>query len=581
MSAYRNITAEQFGAKLTSIISSLNTSVTNLWDKTTEGQVQEIKDTLFIEVEEYAHIIALLTNHYDIDYDLAWEDLSIEIDRIEQSDTSIPPIPTFRIQFVIDEAKWIAFFRYEIIQAHQYIMLKLAEIEEGLWNARSSEDTAILYMIEHTYIKDNLILPMMKKWLRDHKNTDEIEFSEKFAASINKTSISDGSKIVNEALIYYREKILLVKSILEKIQKSNWAEKAKFELERVMPMLESSVSELPTELLAQLLVEIIPRSSNILWEKIVAQKRKHQKGAKLSVKEQIVESYARKREEKDTKELVEIEELSYSQKIQLQLSILQELIVDTPDTTEWIITLGDHAREVIETFSLGVMEPFINEKNMWILFVEHFTLKRVDIERMEQYYKSRLSWYLGSILKELQPKRKVDGTTVYQNAAEKALIDLLRSLIETKIVPRTRPVSESELTEVYALFEKEEEQNIHAPDVERVIEPITEPVTESVIDSISEPITEETIVQPGQEDVTELEVNDQDELIPLKEETTIETIEEETEEVKVYPEPDHVIPEKLESMEEKRLEETEDLVEETEKKEEKATESEPEVDEND
>ncbi|MCG3218784.1 MAG: hypothetical protein KAR35_07240, partial [Candidatus Heimdallarchaeota archaeon] len=187
MSAYRNITAEQFGAKLTSIISSLNTSVTNLWDKTTEGQVQEIKDTLFIEVEEYAHIIALLTNHYDIDYDLAWEDLSIEIDRIEQSDTSIPPIPTFRIQFVIDEAKWIAFFRYEIIQAHQYIMLKLAEIEEGLWNARSSEDTAILYMIEHTYIKDNLILPMMKKWLRDHKNTDEIEFSEKFAASINKT----------------------------------------------------------------------------------------------------------------------------------------------------------------------------------------------------------------------------------------------------------------------------------------------------------------------------------------------------------------------------------------------------------
>jgi len=275
--------------------------------------------------------------------------------------------------------------------------------------------------------------------------------------------------------------------------------------------------------------------------------------------------------EEEIIDLEEIEALSYSQNIQLQLSILQELIIETPDTTEWITTLGEHARELIDTFSLGVMEPFINEKNMWMLLVEYFALKRADTERMEQYYKSRLSWYLGSILKEIQPSEKIEGTTVYQDSAEKALIDLLRSLIETKIVPRTRPVSENELIPVYGLFEKEEEI------IEPTIEPVEEEIIEPTIEPVEETVTDEAKGQPIKVEEPELRVELED-TTPLVEETTIKFTRERLEEKKVITEPVTPIPDQNETMEEKKPEEVVELA--IEKKE-KPTDNEPEDNEYD
>ncbi|NHJ33524.1 MAG: hypothetical protein FK732_11755 [Asgard group archaeon] len=211
-------------------------------ERTSIAPDKDIKDISkkFELQEEIAKVVFVLEYEYDIPQELSADFFKYEINRLKKAKYELPDIYSFLIRFSMEEGFWITYISNDFPKKLLQRVTKLITLDRSLFGdlAGDKEDAA-LYIIERSFVINEVIKPMLFSWMQDHKRANFYEAALSIVCYMQQKAREKGEILVEELCNRFSANIDSIKSILSELEGKGWANKAIQENKKIHTYLEA------------------------------------------------------------------------------------------------------------------------------------------------------------------------------------------------------------------------------------------------------------------------------------------------------------------------------------------------------
>ena len=213
--------------------------------------------------QEFAGVIHLISTDLNVDSELILSDLQSELKRLEKIGEEPPEIETYLHRFAISEGKWIAFLRESfpnnLIKEGKKIQEQFAKI--GKLKGSDLITLATQIMMERQFIAANTILPVIDKWVEEHKGSTDYEAALHILRGyMKKRDFVDIIKQMEEAKEHLVKQIQILGDILANAESTNWILRSLIEVELLFEDLSQSLADLTNKGAADIVLWLVSKS---------------------------------------------------------------------------------------------------------------------------------------------------------------------------------------------------------------------------------------------------------------------------------------------------------------------------------
>ena len=213
--------------------------------------------------QEFAGVIHLISTDLSIDPKLILEDLQNELDRLSKIGEDIPEIESYLHNFAINEGKWIAFLRgtfpNSLVEEGKKIQAQFAK----LGNVKGSDliTLATQIMMERQFIAANTIIPVIDKWVEEHKSSTEFEAAVQILKGYFKNSDTEKiNKQMKDGKDQLLKQIEILGDILSNAEQSNWIFRSLIEVEMLFEDFSNPLVEITNKGAADIILWLVSES---------------------------------------------------------------------------------------------------------------------------------------------------------------------------------------------------------------------------------------------------------------------------------------------------------------------------------
>ncbi|MHA1555957.1 MAG: hypothetical protein ACTSPM_03395 [Candidatus Heimdallarchaeota archaeon] len=213
--------------------------------------------------QEFAGIIHLISTDLNVDPELIVSDLRSELKRLEKIGEEPPEIETYLHKFAISEGKWIAFFRESfpnnLINEGKKIQGQYAKI--GKLKGSDLIALATQIMMERQFIAANTIIPVLDKWVEEHKGSTDFEAAlHMLRGYFKKQDFVDIIVQMEDAKEHLVKQIQILGDILANAEGTNWVFRALIEAEILHEDLKQNLDDLTNKGVADIILWLVSKS---------------------------------------------------------------------------------------------------------------------------------------------------------------------------------------------------------------------------------------------------------------------------------------------------------------------------------
>lgn len=213
--------------------------------------------------QEFAGVIHLISTDLNIDSELILSDLQNELQRLETIGEEPPEIETYLHNFAIAEGKWIAFFRESypnnLINEGKKIQAQFARV--GKVKGSDLLALATHIMMERQFIAANTIIPVIDKWVEEHKGATDFEAALHILRGyMKKRDFDDIIKQMEEAKKQLVKQIETLGDILANAEGTSWIFRSLIEAELLHEDLNQKLEDLTNKGAADIVLWLVSKS---------------------------------------------------------------------------------------------------------------------------------------------------------------------------------------------------------------------------------------------------------------------------------------------------------------------------------
>jgi hypothetical protein len=228
-----------------------------------EETIKKIATTHQIN-EEIAKVIFVLEFEYNISQELSANYYKYEIARLKKVKFQLPEVYSFLIRFAIEEGFWIKYLTTDLPSKLKPKMSKLITIDRSLFgDLEGNKEDSALYMIERTFLIDEIIRPMLKIWVKEHQRSTYYDAAISNICMMNKKAKEKGKIIIAELCNRLQSNIESLKEIISELDSKGWAQKAIADFNELQNNLDKCFTK-PTIMNWRIVAELILESLLIL-----------------------------------------------------------------------------------------------------------------------------------------------------------------------------------------------------------------------------------------------------------------------------------------------------------------------------
>ena len=254
---------EKEAEMMRSAIASLNTTKTDIQDHILERTAVVPEETIqmlmmeFGLAEEFAKTIFVLEFEYSIDKKLSADYFHNEMKRLKKVSFELPDIYSFRVRFSADEGFWLKYLTINYPKILFHKLSKLSSLDRSLFgDLEGDKEDAALYIIERSFICQELIKPQLQFWVQEHYYSNYYDGTVNFLSAMQQKSQEKGDLLLTEMKNRFLGNLKAIKGILDLLPKKGFIENALKEFS----LLEKSLNDFekdPTSIDLRLAAEII------------------------------------------------------------------------------------------------------------------------------------------------------------------------------------------------------------------------------------------------------------------------------------------------------------------------------------
>jgi len=208
----------------------------------------------------YGGVIFLLNHDLGIDAKLIVNDFEVELARLKKVNQEVPDVETYLYNFSINEGKWIAYLRGSIQKVLTEDIKKLKPYMSKLGKAKGNEliSLATQILMERQFIAANLIIPIIERWVEEHKEATELDIAIRILAAFFEKPITDDikQKMMKTKQELF-DQIQMLGNILAASEQSNWIIRALIEAEILHEDMSQELEEITYKGLADIIIWMI------------------------------------------------------------------------------------------------------------------------------------------------------------------------------------------------------------------------------------------------------------------------------------------------------------------------------------
>ena len=196
--------------------------------------------------------------YYELPLELTLSDFEWEQKRLNKVGSMIPDVPTFHLQFGINEGSWIKLLRHELREFLIEKRSKLNNVEEDvLISHQHSTDSAAVHVVEQLVLEKNYIAPVISYWKSTHQSSTFLDAAYVLLAALHQKKIEEAVEIYQKGLALFEKIVDLFEEIFEPYQKSSWVERGINQVKKWKELLEKEPESV--EIVSQAIIAAIPR----------------------------------------------------------------------------------------------------------------------------------------------------------------------------------------------------------------------------------------------------------------------------------------------------------------------------------
>ncbi|MBN1329775.1 MAG: hypothetical protein JXA54_09905 [Candidatus Heimdallarchaeota archaeon] len=396
---------------------------------------KKIKDT-FILPEEIAKVINVFNFEYNLPEQLTANYFLYEINRLKEVNFDLPDIYSFLIRFALEEGFWIKYLTIDFPLKMRQKISKLITLDRALFGdlAGSKEDSA-LYIMERTFLINEIIIPMIYAWIKDHHRSSFYDAASSIICSMRHKAMEKSDIILEELCNRLCANVDSITGIISELDANGWANKAISEFKKLQEMLENCKSNflrIDIRVAAELILEnrlVLEYESLDPTNTIIPKKRP---STQAEIKEEYNVGFEKKETDliKDKLDLIllKLEEVSEEQ--------ILPIIVDM----------------VKESFDEGIkaqhQKPSIFAKDFLNIILEKLSINPTIAEKQAKKFENQLMYRLSTVGSKDYPNMSVDDKVIAFLQETINTIFKNRSVMQTKEAKITKQRSKhSEIKE--------------------------------------------------------------------------------------------------------------------------------------
>lgn len=246
-------------------IVSLNKTKTDIQDHILERTAvvpDETIQMLMMEFglpEEFAKTIFVLEFEYEIDKKLSADYFHHEMKRLKKVSFELPDIYSFRVRFSAEEGFWLKYLSIDYPKILFHKLSKLSSLDRSLFgDLEGDKEDAALYIIERSFICNELIKPQLQFWVQEHHYSTYYDAAVNFLSAIQEKPQERGDLLLSEMKNRFLGNLNSIKSILKLLPRKGFVENALNEfdsLQKAINVFEKDPTKLNIRLAAELVLE--------------------------------------------------------------------------------------------------------------------------------------------------------------------------------------------------------------------------------------------------------------------------------------------------------------------------------------
>ncbi|MHA2059783.1 MAG: hypothetical protein ACW976_03295 [Candidatus Ranarchaeia archaeon] len=196
-----------------------------------------------------------------MDSETAFNYLLKEYNRLSAIGHAVPPIPTFEFDFAVREGRWIEFLYNRFARHIENTTREIANLENVL-RGTNVENIPIEKVIElislRKKVRENYIVPLMERWVEEHKGSSHLESVAVFGSSLLRINYEDALPYIEDAKKELLDIVEFLLLVIQGERESRAVEIARNELKESHSYLKNPIDDANLNTLADLLVQIAP-----------------------------------------------------------------------------------------------------------------------------------------------------------------------------------------------------------------------------------------------------------------------------------------------------------------------------------
>ena len=229
-----------------------------LFDRIEDSLVNQYKKEYPNFNEALLRVGLSLQIYFELPLELTLSDFDWEQKRLNSVGSMIPDVPTFHLQFGINEGSWIKLLRNELREFLIEKRKKLNNVEEDLLiSHQHSTDSAAVHVVEQLVMEKNYIAPILAYWKDTHQSSTYVDAAYVLLAALHQKKIEEAIDIYKKGLALFERTVNLFEEIFEPHQKSSWVERGIKQVSQWKELLKENPENL--EIVSQIVIAAIPR----------------------------------------------------------------------------------------------------------------------------------------------------------------------------------------------------------------------------------------------------------------------------------------------------------------------------------
>ncbi|NHK31547.1 MAG: hypothetical protein FK730_09360 [Asgard group archaeon] len=385
--------------------------------------------------EEIAKVIFVLEFEYNISQELSSNYYKYEIARLNKVNFQLPEVYSFLIRFAIEEGFWIKYLTTDLPSKLKHKMSKLITIDRSLFgDLEGNKEDSALYMIERTFLINEIIRPMLKIWVKEHQRSTYYDAAISNICMMNKKAKEKGEIIITELSNRLQSNIESLKEIISELDSKGWAQKAIADFNELQNNLEKCFTK-PTIMNWRIAAELILESLLIMEYDALELELDFSKNEKSAIKKEPAiktnQGFEAKKneliEDKITMTILKLDTLSHES----QQEVIHELVME----------------EFNEATKYKRQKPTIFAKEFLTRILDELAIETKTSKKVMKKFDSALMYRLSPMGVKENPNLSVD----------EKVIQLLEETINENLSKRMKlleEISQEELPQ--KIFENEQ-----------------------------------------------------------------------------------------------------------------------------